>query len=88
MHQLDVGPVEGPLCEFVRASFAAIGNSPSTPIDPGVAEHIHIELGRLNGVLAAADRLDNRVLLVRLMSASGPAFHEARRWISERITSL
>ena len=58
------------------------------PIEPGVAEHIHIELGRLNGVLAAADRLDNRVLLVRLMSTSGPAFHEARRRIGERIASL
>ena len=58
------------------------------PIEPGVAEHLHVELGRLNGVLAAADRLDNRMLLVRLMSASGPAFHGARRWIGERITSL
>jgi urease accessory protein UreH len=58
------------------------------PIDPGVAECIHTELGRLAGVQAAADRLDDRVLLVRLMSASGPAFHEARRWIGERSTSL
>jgi urease accessory protein len=55
------------------------------PIEPGVAERIHIELGRLAGVVAAADRLDDRALLVRLMSASGPAFHEARRWIAERI---
>jgi urease accessory protein UreH len=54
------------------------------PIEPGVAERIHVELGRLAGVRAAADRLDDRVLLVRLLSISGPEFHEARRWIGDR----
>jgi len=53
------------------------------PIEPGVAERLHIELGRLAGVRAAADRLDDRVLLVRLLSVSGAAFHEARRWIRD-----
>jgi len=51
------------------------------PIEPGVAERLHVELGRLTGLRAAADRLDERVLLVRLLGESGPAFHEARRRI-------
>jgi urease accessory protein UreH len=54
------------------------------PIQPGTAERLHIELGRFAGVRAAADLLDERVLLVRLVSALGPAFHEARRWIGDR----
>jgi urease accessory protein len=58
------------------------------PIEPGAAENLHMELGRLAGVRAAADRLDDRLLLVRLLSVSGPAFHEARRWIGDRSASL
>jgi urease accessory protein len=58
------------------------------PIEPSVAERLNVELGRLAGVRAAADRLDDRVLLVRLLSACGPAFHEARRWIGECSASL
>ena len=54
------------------------------PIEPGLAERLHLVLGSLSGLRAAADRLDDRVLLVRLLSASGPAFHEARRWIADR----
>jgi urease accessory protein len=50
-------------------------------LEPGVAERLHIELGRLGGVRAAVDRLEEQVLLVRLLSAFGPRFHEARRWI-------
>src|SRR5262245_35109121 len=52
------------------------------PIEPGVAERLHIELGRLSGVRAAADRLADRILLVRLLGVCGPAFHEARRSIT------
>ena len=52
-------------------------------VESGVAERLHRELGRLVGVRAAADRLDDRVLLVRLLSVSGAAFHEARRWIRD-----
>ena len=51
------------------------------PIEPGAAERLHRELGRLPDVRAAADRLDDRLLLVRLLSDSGAAFHEARQWI-------
>ena len=58
------------------------------PIEPGVAERLHIELGRIAGIRAAADRLDDRLLLVRLLSVSGPAFHEARRWIRDHSASL
>ena len=57
-------------------------------MEADVAERLHVELGRLAGVRAAADRLDDRVLLVRLLSVSGPAFHEARRWIGDRSASL
>jgi len=52
-------------------------------IEPDVAERLHIELGRLSGVRAAADRIHERVLLVRLLSASGPSFHEARHRIRD-----
>jgi urease accessory protein UreH len=58
------------------------------PIEPGLAERLHIELGRVAGVRAAADLLGHRVLLVRLLSAFGPGFHEARRWIRDRSASL
>jgi len=54
------------------------------PIEPIVVERLHMELGRLAGVRAAVDLLDDRVLLVRLLSAFGPVFHEARRWIRDR----
>jgi len=57
-------------------------------IEPSVAERLHVELGRFAGVRAAADRLDDRVLLVRLLSMSGPAFHAARRWIGDCSASL
>lgn len=58
------------------------------PIEPGAAERLHIELGRLAGVRAAGDLLDDRVLLVRLLSAFGPPFHEARRWIRDHSANL
>jgi urease accessory protein UreH len=58
------------------------------PIEPGVAERLHVELGRLAGVRAAADRLDDRMLLVRLLGVSGAAFHDARRWIGDYSASL
>jgi urease accessory protein UreH len=71
-----------------EASYLGTTLMTGRPIEPGAAERLHIELGRLAGVRAATDRLDDRVLLVRLLSVSGPAFHEARRWISERHASL
>jgi len=58
------------------------------PIEPRVAERFQIELGRLGGVRAAADRLDDRVLLVRLLGESGAAFHEARHRIRDCSGSL
>jgi len=54
------------------------------PIEPDAAERLHGELGRFAGVRAAADLLDDRLLLVRLLSEVGPAFHDARRWIRDR----
>jgi urease accessory protein len=58
------------------------------PIEPGVAERLHFEFGRLAGVQAAVDRLDERLLLVRLLSSSGPPFHEARRRIRDYSASI
>lgn len=58
------------------------------PIEPGAAERLHVELGRVADVRAAVDRLGERVLLARLLSVSGPAFHDARRWIREHSASL
>lgn len=57
-------------------------------IDPGVAERFHAELGRLAAVRAAADRLDDGVLLVRLLAVSGAEFHEARCRIRDCSASL
>jgi len=53
------------------------------PLEPGVAADLHGELGRLADVRTAVDQLGNRVLLMRLMSKSGAAFHVARRSITE-----
>jgi hypothetical protein len=39
--------------------------------------------GRPAGLRAAVDRLDERALLARLMSAFGPLFHRARRWVRD-----
>jgi urease accessory protein len=49
----------------------------------GVAERLHNELARFVGVRIAVDQLDERVLLARLLSVSGPPFHGARRWIRD-----
>jgi urease accessory protein len=57
-------------------------------IEPGFAERLHVELGRLPGIQAAADRLDDRVLLVRLVTAFGCAFQAARHWVRDRSASL
>ena len=70
------------------ASYLATILMTGRPIAPGVAERLHVELGRLAGVRVAADRLDDRVLLVRLLSDLAPAFHEARRLIRDRIQNL
>src|SRR5215831_1673166 len=39
-------------------------------VERGVGERLHVGLGGFTGVRGAADQLDDRVLLVRLMSAS------------------
>jgi urease accessory protein UreH len=57
-------------------------------IEPTFVEQLHTELARLAGIRAAADLLDDRVLVVRLLSAFGPAFHEARRRIMVCTTSF
>jgi len=64
-----------------EASYLGTTLMTGRPIEPGVSKRLHLELGRLAGVRAAADRLGEGVLLVRLLSASGAAFHEARRRI-------
>jgi urease accessory protein UreH len=55
-------------------------------IDPADAERLHRELAAVIGVHGAADRLDEALLVVRLMSASGSAFHEARSLIRRRMS--
>ena len=47
-------------------------------IVPDMAERLHAELGAVEGVRAAVDAIDRRLLLVRLMGMSGPPFHAAR----------
>ena len=47
------------------------------------AERLHVELAALPGVLAAADSLDDTLLVVRLMATSGVAFREARALVED-----
>lgn len=53
--------------------------------DAGMAEEIHGTLAELAGIDAAAEALDDTLLLVRLMSGSGVAFHAARQRASQGI---
>ena len=48
------------------------------------AEQLQQELSGIDGLRAAADLIDDSLLLVRLMSSSGPAFHRARAAVSDR----
>jgi len=52
-------------------------------IEPGVAEHLHVELGRLTGIRAAVDQLGDRLVIVRVLGESGTEFHDARRRIRD-----
>jgi urease accessory protein UreH len=49
-----------------------------------VAEQLHFELADVAAVDAAADALSDSLLVVRLLSASGAAFHRARNLIRKR----
>ena len=42
------------------------------------AEQLHRTLNAPGDVRAAVDRIDDALLIVRLMADSGPAFHQAR----------
>ena len=52
-----------------------------------MAESLHMHLGKIGAVVSAADLLEERMVLVRLMAATGVPFHEARglvaRWRAE-----
>jgi urease accessory protein len=48
-------------------------------LDPAVAERIHAALSQIDGVRGAADAIDDRLALVRLMASEGIPFHRARR---------
>lgn len=47
----------------------------ATPID---AANLHQELNAIQSVRAGVDTLESDVLLIRILSASGPSFHRAR----------
>ena len=67
-----------------EASYLGTTLMSGRPIEADAAARLHEELGGFGGVRAAADFLDERLLLVRLLSKDGPAFHDARRWIWDR----
>jgi urease accessory protein UreH len=46
-----------------------------------VAERLHLELGGVDGIEAAADALSDSLVVIRMLSASGAAFHRARQVI-------
>jgi len=51
----------------------------------GVAERLHVELAGIDGIDAAANALNDSLIVVRLLSASGAAFHRARQIVRERV---
>ena len=56
-------------------------------IDPEAVADLHARLEKIQGARAGSDALDRRLLLVRMMSASGVAFRQARL-IAARALSL
>jgi urease accessory protein len=52
-----------------------------------VARRLHDQLGSRPGMCASADLLDENLLLARLVSADGTAFHQARALVAGEITS-
>jgi urease accessory protein UreH len=76
-----VAPNEEGVCRsWVAGDASYLGTTlmSGREIDVDTAERLHADLGAVAGVRAAVDELDRRLLLVRLMAASGPRFHEAR----------
>ena len=53
-------------------------------IEDDAAERLHADLTAIPDVRAAVDRLDRRLLLVRLMGRSGLPFHDARARVKRR----
>lgn len=54
-------------------------------VEPAMAAELHAGLKRLDRVRAVADRLEARLLLVRLIGESGPPFHEARALVARHL---
>ena len=86
-----IEPDERDVCRSWLAGDAAyLGTTLATgrELEPGAAERLHAELGAIAGVRAAADLIDRRLLLVRLMGMSGPRFHEARVLVMASLAGL
>ena len=58
------------------------------PSSEGRAEDLHGLLSGIEGLTAAADALDEGLMLARLMSTSGVPFHTARAVVSSRLSRL
>jgi hypothetical protein len=58
------------------------------PVDADNIDALHAEVSAWRGVLAAADRLDEKLALVRLLADSGAAFHDAREHVRVRLGGL
>jgi urease accessory protein len=69
------------------ASYLGTTLASGPQIESAVAERLHAELGTIRGVHAASDLLNRRLLIVRLMCASGPAFHDARLRVNRALRS-
>lgn len=55
---------------------------------PGLGESLHRAVSRVSRIHAAADRLEEGLLLVRLMASSGVPFREARSAVKQTWTEL
>jgi urease accessory protein len=57
------------------------------PVASEFVTSLHESLGRIEGVRAAADRLADRILLVRFLGNAGAAFREARAFVAAQTGS-
>ena len=83
-----IAPADARVSQPWTASDAAyFGTAFASGIDVGedAAERLHADLAAIQDVSAAVDRLDRRLLLVRLMGRSGLPFHDARARVQRRL---
>jgi urease accessory protein UreH len=80
LERFQLGPDHGPRDEWSLVEGCYFGTVLAAGVlaQPEVATALHRSLARINRVRAATDIVDDCLLIVRLVSSDGPAFHRAR----------